>query len=62
MIVQVHSDAIQAGLETIKKLLDGRPSRGQYPEDEDEEDDEEFFERLREENSLEAYDHRPIAV
>lgn len=58
--MQVHSDAIQAGLETIKKLLNGRAN----PEgEEDDEDDEEFFERLREENSdVDVYEHRAIAI
>ncbi|KAK9804568.1 hypothetical protein WJX73_000389 [Symbiochloris irregularis] len=57
-IVQVHSDAIQSGLETIKKLLDGRTGSAHIMEDDDE-DDEEFFEQLEMEDS---FNHRPIAV
>ena len=57
--MQVHSDAIQAGLETIKKLLDGRIDPINQDEDED---DDVFFENLEEEDSIEAYGHHVIAA
>ena len=56
--MQVHSDAIQAGLETIKKLLDGRIT----PAAEDDDDDDVFFENLEQELDLDNYDHHAIAA
>ena len=62
---QVHSDAIQAGLETIKKLLDGRIEPEERDNDDidiDDEDDDDFFERLRQDASVGEFEHRAIAA
>ena len=55
----MHSDANQAGLETIRKLLDGRSNP---LGDQDEYDDDEFFEHLEEDLDLDSYDHHALAV
>lgn len=61
-ILQVHSDAIQAGLETIKKLLDGRSDPAGDIEDDD---DDIFFDNLANDDELdldEGYSHRAITT